>query len=74
MYLFWLIISLIIRSLQRTLNELKDYQNKHERWQKQQEHLLSEQASPEVLFEQRVGYEEHKLREMSSQMGKKYEI
>ena len=36
------------RTLQRTLDELRDYQQKHEYWQKQQDRLILDQALPEV--------------------------
>ncbi|XP_076351194.1 tetratricopeptide repeat protein 17-like [Tachypleus tridentatus] len=50
-------------SLQRTLSELRDYRKQHELWLKQQEQLLSEQAPPEMKLEQRLEYEEQKIRE-----------
>lgn len=50
-------------SLQKTLTELREYQKQHEFWLKQHEKLLSEQAPPEVKLEQRLEYEEQKIRE-----------
>ncbi|XP_022250210.1 tetratricopeptide repeat protein 17-like [Limulus polyphemus] len=50
-------------SLQRTLSELREYRKQHEFWLKQHEKLLSEQAPPEVKLEQRLEYEEQKIRE-----------
>lgn len=50
-------------SLQRTLTELREYQKQHEYWLRQHEKLLSEQAPPEVKLEQRLEYEEQKIRE-----------
>jgi tetratricopeptide (TPR) repeat protein len=48
------------RSLQRTLNELRDYQKKHEYWQQQQEKLLTEQSSPEFKVDTRLGFDHYK--------------
>lgn len=50
-------------SLQRTLAELREYQKQHEYWLRQHEKLLNEQAPPEVKLEQRLEYEEQKIRE-----------
>ncbi|XP_071035122.1 tetratricopeptide repeat protein 17 isoform X2 [Parasteatoda tepidariorum] len=50
-------------SLQRTLSELREYQKQHEYWLRQHEKLLNEQAPPEVKLEQRLEYEEQKIRE-----------
>lgn len=50
-------------SLQRTLSELREYQKQHEFWLRQHEKLLNEQAPPEVKLEQRLEYEEQKIRE-----------
>ncbi|GFY68857.1 tetratricopeptide repeat protein 17 [Trichonephila inaurata madagascariensis] len=50
-------------SLQRTLTELREYQKQHENWVRQSEKLISEQAPPEVKLEQRLEYEEQKIRE-----------
>ena len=57
------------RSLQRTLNELRDYQRKHEFWQQQQERISSEQASPDARFDQRVAFEHHRIRDRMITMG-----
>lgn len=58
-----MIYYIFFRSLQRTLTELREYQKQHEYWLKQHEKLLSEQAPPEVKLEQRLEYEEQKIRE-----------
>ena len=50
------------RSLQRTLAELRDYQQKHDSWKLQQQKLVSEQASRAEKIEQTVSYETYKLR------------
>ncbi len=57
------------RSLQRTLDELRDYQRKHEYWQVQQEKLLSEQANQGIRLDQKSSYEQQKRRESSVNMG-----
>ena len=49
------------RSLQRTLAELRDYQQKHDSWKQQQQKLVSEQASRSEKIEQTVSYETYKL-------------
>lgn len=58
-----LTVCVLFRSLQRTLTELREYQKQHEYWLRQHEKLLSEQAPPEVKLEQRLEYEEQKIRE-----------
>jgi len=50
------------RSLQRTLAELRDYQQKHDSWKQQQQKLALEQASRPEKIEQTVSYETHKMR------------
>ena len=57
------------RSLQRTLNDLKDYQRKHDFWQQQSDKLLAEQVPLEVKLSQHVAYEELKIKELSSEIG-----
>lgn len=57
------------RSLQRTLNDLKDYQKKHDFWQQQNDKLLAEQVPMDVKVAQHVAYEEMKIREMSAEIG-----
>ena len=57
------------RSLQKTLNDLHDYQEKHEHWQSLQDRLVQEQVPGDVKLEQRVGYESHKIRLMSHGQG-----
>lgn len=49
-------------SLQRTLAQLREYQEQRERWLYQNAKLLSEQAPPEMRLEQHLEYEEHKIR------------
>lgn len=58
------------RSLQRTLNELREYQKKHEYWQQQQEKLLTEQAPSDTKFEQRFAYEQLKVNQAKAERGK----
>ena len=50
------------RSLQRTLAELRDYQQKHDAWKLQQQKLVSEQASRPEKIEQTISYETYKMR------------
>ncbi|XP_037277301.2 tetratricopeptide repeat protein 17 [Rhipicephalus microplus] len=50
-------------SLQRTLGQLREYQEQRERWLYQNAKLLSEQAPPEMRLEQHLEYEEHKIRQ-----------
>ncbi|KAG0411227.1 hypothetical protein HPB47_011658 [Ixodes persulcatus] len=50
-------------SLQRTLTQLREYQEQREQWLHQNAKLLSEQAPPEMRLEQHLEYEEHKIRE-----------
>ncbi|XP_060074042.1 tetratricopeptide repeat protein 17-like isoform X2 [Ylistrum balloti] len=57
------------RSLQRTLNDLKDYQKKHDFWQNQNEKLLSEQVSNEVKLLQRKAFESFKIRDSTIDIG-----
>jgi len=49
------------RSLQRTLAELRDYQQKHDAWKQQQQKLVSEQASRPEKIEQTISYETYKM-------------
>ncbi|KAI1301740.1 Tetratricopeptide repeat protein 17 [Halotydeus destructor] len=51
-------------SLQKTLEDLQGYQRQQELWLQHQQKLLSEQAPPGVLLEQRLQYREHKIREI----------
>ncbi|RWS19182.1 Tetratricopeptide repeat protein 17-like protein, partial [Leptotrombidium deliense] len=55
---------LFYSSLQKTLEELQGYQKQQELWLHYQQKLLSEQAPPGVLLEQRLQYREHKIREI----------
>ncbi|KAH3890152.1 hypothetical protein DPMN_014224 [Dreissena polymorpha] len=57
------------RSLQRTLNDLKDYQKKHDHWQQQNDKLLAEQVPVEVKVAQHMAYEELKIKEISTDIG-----
>ena len=50
------------RSLQRTLSELRDYQQKHDSLKQQQQKLISEQASRHEKIEQTISYETYKMR------------
>lgn len=52
----------VIRSLQRTLSELRDYQVKHDMWKQQQAKLNSEQAPLSEKIDQRLSYETYKMR------------
>ena len=58
------------RSLQRTLNDLKDYQKKHDYWQQQNEKLNAEQVSIDTKFSMQHLYETIKIRESSSEVGR----
>ncbi|CAG2224007.1 Tetratricopeptide repeat protein 17 [Mytilus edulis] len=51
------------RSLQQTLNDLKEYQRKHDIFQSQTEKLISEQVTNDVKLDQHISYENMKLRE-----------
>jgi hypothetical protein len=51
------------------LNDLKDYQRKHDFWQQQSDKLLAEQVPLEVKLSQHVAYEELKIKELSSEIG-----
>ncbi|KAK3103819.1 hypothetical protein FSP39_022148 [Pinctada imbricata] len=57
------------RSLQRTLNDLKDYQKKHDYWQQQSEKLAVEQVPTETKLSQQMLYENLKVKESSSEIG-----
>ena len=50
----------LFRSLQQTLLELKDYQNKHQFWMTQQAKLQLDQATPQLKQDQMVSYERHR--------------
>lgn len=54
----------VLRNLQRTLEDLQDYQKQQELWIQHQQKLLSEQAAPDVLLKQRLHYREYKIREI----------
>ena len=58
------------RSLQRTLSELRQYQEQHKYWMEQQEKLISEQAPLEMKLESRLHYEEYKIRGSKDGRGK----
>ena len=57
----WPMILQWCRSLQRTLAELRDYQQKHDAWKQQQQKLVSEQASRPEKIEQTISYETYKM-------------
>ncbi|KAL4224492.1 Tetratricopeptide repeat protein 17 [Mactra antiquata] len=57
------------RSLQRTLNDLKDYQRKHDYWQQQSDKLLAEQVPLDVKLAQHAAYEDLKIKELSTEIG-----
>ncbi|XP_064634712.1 tetratricopeptide repeat protein 17-like isoform X2 [Lineus longissimus] len=57
------------RSLQKTLDELRDYQEKHEIFQMEQAKLQSEQAPSDMKLDQRLGYEQQRIRESSIGVG-----
>ena len=50
-------------TLQKTLEELKDYQKQQELWINYHKKLRAEQAPPSVLLEQRLHYREFKIRQ-----------
>ena len=54
----------LFSTLQKTLEELQGYQKQQELWLQYQQKLLSEQAPPGVLLEQRLHYREYKIREI----------
>ncbi len=58
-----------LRSLQRTLAELRDYQRKHEYWQAQHDRLSQEQAPPDERRLQRAALDSHRERESQVNMG-----
>lgn len=53
----------VFRNLQKTLDDLKDYQRQQELWINYHQKLRSEQASPSVQLEQRLHYREFKIRQ-----------
>ncbi|XP_041366225.1 tetratricopeptide repeat protein 17-like isoform X2 [Gigantopelta aegis] len=57
------------KSLQRTLKDLKDYQNKHDIWQTQNDKLSSEQVIAEVKIAQSVAYEQQKIKRHNAEIG-----
>ncbi|OWF35392.1 tetratricopeptide repeat protein 17-like isoform X2 [Mizuhopecten yessoensis] len=57
------------RSLQRTLNDLKDYQKKHDFWQNQNEKLISEQVSNDVKLLQHKAFENFKIQDSTIDIG-----
>lgn len=61
---------LSFRSLQRTLTDLKEYQQQHEAWQALQENMQQDQATSDTKFAQRVGYEAYKIRKMAAGAGR----
>ncbi|XP_062591170.1 tetratricopeptide repeat protein 17-like [Saccostrea cucullata] len=57
------------RSLQKTLNDLKDYQKKHDYWQQQNEKLVSEQVSANIKINQHVAHESLKMQQTNVEIG-----
>nr|XP_022314692.1 tetratricopeptide repeat protein 17-like isoform X1 [Crassostrea virginica] len=57
------------RSLQKTLNDLKDYQKKHDFWQHQNEKLLAEQVPANIKINQHVAHESLKLQQANTEIG-----
>ena len=57
------------RSLQKTLNDLKDYQKKHDFWQHQNEKLLAEQVPANIKINQHVAHESLKMQQANTEIG-----
>lgn len=58
------------RSLQKTLTELREYQQKHDVWHQQQQKLISEQSRLEEKIEQRLFYDAHQMNMADKGVGK----
>ncbi|KAJ8299215.1 hypothetical protein KUTeg_023275 [Tegillarca granosa] len=56
------------KSLQQTLNDLKDYQRKHDHWQQQKEKLNAEQVHDDARRSQHIAYDQYKMREAAIAM------
>ena len=61
---------LIFRSLEATLNELRQYKRQHDEWAALLNKILAEQASLESRIESRMGYEEFRMRQSKTGKGK----
>lgn len=57
------------RSLQKTLNDLKDYQRKHDFWQQQNEKLLAEQVPANIKINQHVAHESLQMQQANVEIG-----
>lgn len=57
------------RSLEATLNELRQYKKQHDEWSTLLNKILSEQASLETRMESRMEYEELKMRQSQNGQG-----
>lgn len=57
------------RSLQKTLNDLKDYQKKHDYWQQQNEKLMAEQVPANTKINQHVAHESLKMQQTNVEIG-----
>ena len=62
--------TLIFRSLEATLNELRQYKRQHDEWAALLNKILAEQASLESRIESRMGYEEFRMRQSKTGKGK----
>ena len=60
----------IYRSLEATLNELRQYKRQHDEWAALLNKILAEQASLESRIESRMGYEEFRMRQSKTGKGK----
>lgn len=65
----WLQYWCLPRSLQKTLNDLKDYQKKHDFWQHQNEKLLAEQVPANIKINQHVAHESLKMQQANTEIG-----
>ena len=61
---------LIFRSLEATLNELRQYKRQHDEWAALLNKILAEQASLESRIESRRVYEEFRMRQSKTGKGK----
>merc|ERR1711935_1205210 len=57
------------RSLEATLNELRQYKRQHDEWSALLNKILAEQASLEARIESRMGYEEFRMRQSKTGKG-----
>lgn len=58
------------RSLQKTLTELREYQQKHDVWHQHQQKLISEQSHLEEKIKQRLFYDAHQMNLADKEVGK----